>query len=275
MFGLAAWTGALAWLYGPVLVGLARQWRDDSTYSHGWVIAPLALMLAWRQRQQFRAAARQPSTVGLAIVIASLAVFVGGTLAAELFLTRVSLIGVVAGSVLYGFGRTHFRLLAFPIAFLIFMIPLPAILFDRVAVSLQLVASALGEQLLRSTGVAVLRDGNLLRLASVTLEVNDACSGIRSLMALVAVTTLAGYLFEPNQSRRVAVAAAAVPLAIGLNAVRITATGLAALRFGPWAASGAVHEATGAVVFVAAIACVCAVHLVRRGRIVGPQLEIA
>src|SRR5437762_1654475 len=212
MLALGVWIGSMAVLYGPVLIKMARQWQDDPTYSHGWIIAPIALMLAWHQRDRLRDAARRPSNAGLLLVAASLLLFAAGSLAAELFLTRISLIGVLAGTILYTLGANHLRLLAFPLLFLIFMIPLPAIVFDRAAVSLQLLASALGERLLRAGGVAVLRDGNVLRLASVSLEVNDACSGIRSLMALVSVTTLVGYLFEPSWWRRAAVAAAAVPL---------------------------------------------------------------
>jgi exosortase len=267
----------MALLYGPVLIGMARQWQDDPTYSHGWVIAPIALMLAWHQRDRLRTATIAPSRLGLFVVVASLMVFVAGTLAAELFLTRISLIGVLAGTTLYTFGRTHLQLLAFPLLFLIFMVPLPAIVFDRAAVSLQLAASALGERLMRAGGVAVLRDGNVLRLASITLEVDQACSGIRSLMALISVTTLIGYLFEPIWWRRVAVAVAAVPLAIALNALRIGLTGMAALRFGPAAARGAVHETTGAIVFVVALACVCALHWRRRSMtpLVSRRLEAA
>lgn len=264
MTALAIWIGSLAVLYGPVLIRMAQQWNDDVTYSHGWVIAPIALMLAWRQRDRLRTAPFAPSRVGLVLVLGSLLVFLAGSLAAELFLTRISLIGVLAGTVLYACGPAHLRLLAFPLLFLIFMIPLPAIVFDRAAVSLQLVASALGEKLMRAGGVAVLRDGNVLRLASITLEVDEACSGIRSLMALISVTTLVGYLFEPVWWRRVAVAVAAIPLAVALNAARIGLTGMAALRYGPSAARGAVHEATGLVVFVIALACVCAVHWRKR-----------
>src|SRR5947209_2113932 len=143
MLALVAWIGSMALLYGPVLIKMARQWQDDPTYSHGWVVAPIALMLAWRQRDRLREAAREPSQLGLLIVVASLLVFVAGSLAAEIFLTRVSLVGVLAGTILYSLGWSHFRLLAFPVCFLVFMIPLPAVLFDRASVSLQLVASGL------------------------------------------------------------------------------------------------------------------------------------
>jgi exosortase len=261
MSGLAVWVFAVALLYGRVLMALAANWQSDASYSHGWVIAPIALALLWRQRDRFRALPLEPSKAGLLVLALSLLLYVTGTLGAELFLVRTSLIGVLAGTLLYAAGWRHLRAAAFPLMFLIFMIPLPAVVFERLAVQLQLVASTLGERMLQALDVSVVRDGNVLRLATVSLEVNEACSGIRSLITLLAVTTLMAYLFETDWPRRIAIAAGALPLAIGLNGIRIAATGLAALRFGPGVASGAVHEAAGFVVFVVAVGCVCGLHV--------------
>ena len=264
MIGIGAWVLAGAALYAPVLAKLVRDWSANESYSHGFLVLPIALLLAWQQRDRLRHAAPRPSMAGLLILAFSLGLYVIGSLGAELFITRLSMIGVLAGTIVYVWGWQHFRLVSFPLAFLVFMIPLPAILFDRAAVSLQLVASRLGESLLRAVEVPVLRDGNILTLASVTLEVSDACSGIRSLVALLAVTTLVGYLSEPAAWRRALVAAAAVPLAIGLNGVRIGLTGLAATWFGPEAASGSVHEASGWAIFVVALGCVWALQQAMR-----------
>jgi exosortase len=260
MAGLAVWTVAMALLYGRALIALAANWQSDANYSHGWVIAPIALALLWRQRERFRALPPKPSNAGLAVILTSISLYVVGTLGAELFLVRVSLIGVLAGTLLYAAGWRHLQLAAFPLAFLLFMIPLPAVVFDRVAVQLQLIASGLGERMLQNLDVAVVRDGNVLQLSTIALEVNDACSGIRSLMTLLAVTTLMAYLFEADWPRRIVIAAGALPLALALNGIRIAATGLAALRFGPWVASGTVHEAAGLAVFVVAVAGLCMLH---------------
>lgn len=275
MVGLVVWGAAAAVLYARVLVNLAANWQNDATYSHGWLVAPVAVALLWRQRDRLRLLPLEPSPAGLALLALSLAVYAAGTLGAELFLTRISLIGVLAGSLLFAAGWKHLRIAAFPLAFLIFMIPLPAVIFDRIAVELQLVASTLGERMLQSADVAVLRDGNVLRLATVSLEVNEACSGIRSLMTLVSITTLMAYVLETGWTRRLVIAAGAVPLAVGLNGVRIAATGLAALRFGPRVAEGAVHEATGFIVFLAALACMCAIHLAMHRGTVSPPARAA
>jgi exosortase len=278
VIGFAAWILTAAVLYGAVLVRLVRQWAADESYSHGFVVAPIALFLVWQQRDRLRRTPPSPSNAGLAVIALSLAVYALGSLGAELFLVRVSLIGVLAGTVLYVFGSQQFRAVRFPLFFLLFMIPLPTILFDRLAVSLQLVASQLGEQLLRVANVPVLRDGNVLTLATITLEVNDACSGIRSMMALLCVATLIGRFSDATPLHRWSIALAAVPIAIALNGVRIAATGLAASRFGPAVASGAIHAAAGWMVFVAALAVLWGLqHVVssRFGAAARPQLTTA
>jgi exosortase len=260
MLGAAVWLLSIGSLYGPVLAKLTRYWRTDPMYSHGFVVAPIALFLVWRQRDRLRAATIAPSNAGLLVLALGLGLFIVGTLGAELFLTRVSLIAVLAGSIAFALGWEYLRLTAFPLAFLIFMIPLPTVIFDRIAVSLQLVASQIGEHLLTAANVPVLRDGNLLRLAGGTLDVNEACSGIRSIVALLMIAALVGYAGSSGVWRRTALIAAAVPLAIVLNGARVAATGLAVSRFGLAAAEGLTHETMGWVVFVAELASVWVVH---------------
>jgi exosortase len=266
MIGAIAWAAAIAWVYGPTLVGLVRQWDTDPTYSHGWIVAPIAFALAWSRRSRLRALPLEPSGAGLWVIAASLAMYTMGRLGAELFLTRVSLIGVIAGTILFTFGRAHLRVVAFPLGFLLFMIPLPAIVLDRATVQLQLVASALGERLLQSVDTAVLRDGNVLRLSTVTLEVNEACAGVRSLIALFSVTSLLAWTCDSRWPGRLIVAASAVPIAVVLNGVRIAVTGLAALEFGPAAAAGLAHDMVGLATFAAGVACAFALHMTMGGR---------
>ena len=257
---IAIWTIAIAVLYGQVVLKLGHDWNADDSYSHGWLVPPIAAWLIWRQRDRLWLTPARPSLVGLLIVVASLVVFAAGSLAAELFTTRVSLIGVIAGTVVFVCGWRHLRIVAFPLAFLLFMIPLPALVFDRMTQSLQLVASGLGERLLRAADYAVLRDGNVLTLSSITLQVTDACSGIRSLMSLLTVSSLIAYFFEPTQIRRLLLTLTAVPLAIVLNGLRVAFTGIAASQFGPEMARGFLHETSGWVVFVAGFAAVWTLH---------------
>src|SRR5262249_38693091 len=136
-------------------------------------------------RARLAQARRRPSIVGLVVVLGSLATLVVGILGAEFFLSRVSILGVIAGTVLFLFGWQHLRILAFPLAFLLLMIPIPAIIFNQIAFPLQLVASRFGVATIRLFQVPVLREGNVIQLANTTLEVAEACSGIRSLISLL------------------------------------------------------------------------------------------
>jgi exosortase len=244
----------MAWLYAPVFTGLVRQWSSDDNYSHGYFVIPLAAYFAWERREALLGAPRQPSAAGAALVAASLLLLVAGTLGAELFLTRVSLVGVLAGSVLFIWGRAPFRLLLFPMAFLLLMIPLPAIVFNQIAFPLQLVASQVGESAIAAAGIPVLREGNVLHLPARTLEVAEACSGIRSLVSLLMLAIVLGYFTEPRMPARVLLVAAAVPIAILANAARVAGTGLMAEWASPAAADGFFHSFSGWLIFIIAFA---------------------
>jgi exosortase len=243
----------VVWLYGGALSSLVSQWASDDDYSHGFFVIPLAAFFAWERRGALARAESRPGVEGLLLVGVSLLAFMAGILGAELFLTRSSLIGVLAGTVLFVWGREHFRILLFPLAFLLFMIPLPAIIFNQIAFPLQLVASRLGETAIAAAEIPVLREGNVLQLPNITLEVVEACSGIRSLVSLLMLGVLLGYFAEPRTPGRVLIALAAIPIAIIANATRVGGTGLASHWAGPAAAEGFFHTFSGWIVFVVAL----------------------
>ena len=191
---------------------------------------------------------------------------------AELFLTRISLVGVLAGITIFVWGRDHFRILAFPIAFLLLMIPLPAIIFNQIAFPLQLLASRAGEATLALAGIPVLREGNLLQLPSRTLEIAEACSGIRSLVSLITLAVVLGYFTERRTPGRVLIALAAVPIAILANAARVAGTGLMSELISPAAADGFFHSFSGWVIFVVAFAGLLAVQRAIAARGASPVL---
>ncbi len=244
---------ALAAAYWHVLWRLAHDWATDDNDSHGFLILPLAAYFVWERRERFARAALRPSWLGGAAVALGLAMLAVGTLGAELFTTRVSLIVVLAGTVLFVYGREHLAILAFPLAFLLLMVPLPAIVFNRVAFPLQLVASRFGELVLGMSHVPVLREGNVIVLSSTTLEVAEACSGIRSLLSLVTLGIVYGYFTDRRQWVRTAIALMTIPIAIVANGLRVAGTGLAAHRYGPEAAEGFLHTFSGWLVFVVAL----------------------
>jgi len=257
-------------LYAHVFAKLVHDWITNQNYSHGFLIVPIAVFLAWERRRALTEAEADPSFLGLVAVVLSLGVLLAGVLGAELFLTRVSVPGVIAGTVLYVLGWRHLKILAFPIAFLLLMIPLPAIVFNQVAFPLQLLASRCGELALSVMQIPVLREGNVIILPNTTLEVAEACSGIRSLVSLLTLAIVYGYFTDPRAWARVTLALASIPVAIVVNGFRVAGTGIAAHYFGPAAAQGFLHEFAGLFMFAAAFALLFGVRSVigvlRRGR---------
>jgi len=253
-------TGAIVWMYGGIVSSLARQWASDDNYSHGFFVIPLALYFCWERRDALKSARRQPTILGLILIAVSLAVLLAGLLGAELFLTRISLIGVIAGVVLFVWGWQHFRTLAFPLVFLLLMIPLPTIVFNQIAFPLQLLASRAGETVINLAGIPVLREGNVLQLPSRTLEVAEACSGIRSLVSLIMLAIVLGHFTERRTGRRILITLAAIPIAILANAARVAGTGLASELISPAAAEGFLHTFSGWLLFVVAFIGLVAVQ---------------
>jgi exosortase len=241
-------------LFHQVFTKLVADWYNDDNYSHGFLIVPIAAYLAWERRHRFWSAPVRPSLLGLVVVVGSVLVLTGGVLGSELFMTRIAILGMLVGTLLFLFGWGRLRVLVFPIAFLLLMIPIPAIIFNQIAFPLQLLASRFGESVMNAANVPVLREGNVLVLANITLEVAQACSGIRSLVSLLTLAIVLGYFADPRMWVRVLIAVASVPVAVITNGARVAGTGLAAHHFGPAAAEGFLHEFSGWLVFIAAFA---------------------
>ena len=250
---------ALTYTYWAVCRKLIHDWSTNENYSHGFLVVPLALYLAWERRAHL-AAPFGSSPFGLIVIFLGVVTLGAGVLGAELFLTRLSLLIVLAGCVLYLTGWHHLRALAFPLTFLLLMIPSPALVFNEIAFPLQLLASKLGESTLWAIGIPVLREGNMITLATVTLEVAEACSGIRSLVSLLTLSIVYSYFCEKGWFVRCVLIAATAPIAILANGLRVAAIGIAAHLQGPQAAEGTVHTASGWLVFVLAFSTLILLH---------------
>jgi len=250
--------GAL-FLYTPIVIKLVRQWWSDPDYSHGFVVAPLACWLVWSRRHEIMRIPPAPRAVGLVVSTAALLLLTLGTLGAELFLTRVSLLILTAGAVIFTLGWQQLRRLAFPLTLLLLAIPVPAIVVSRITLSLQLLASTAAEFVLRTSGVAVLREGNVLVLANATLQVAEACSGIRSLVALLTLGLLVARARHDRWTGRIVIVASAVPIAILVNAWRVAASAFGAHWFGSGAIQGPAHDVLGWLMFLIAFSLLMAV----------------
>ncbi|GIX49561.1 MAG: hypothetical protein KatS3mg131_3772 [Candidatus Tectimicrobiota bacterium] len=250
----AGLVAAFVYLYLPVLVPLAAQWWDDPDYSHGFLVPLLSAYFAWRQRPLLARLRPRPSAWGLGVLLLGVGLALLGNLGAELFLMRVSMVVVVAGLLLYLLGWPYLRQLAFPVGFLLFMIPLPAIVLNALTFPLQLLAAKLSTTALQLVGLPVYREGNVIFLPHITLEVVEACSGIRSLVSLSALAVVFAYLTQAVNWKRGLLALSAIPIAIVANAFRIWGSGVLAFFFGPRVAEDFYHTFAGWLVFVVAFA---------------------
>jgi exosortase len=250
----------MAWLYGPILWRLARQWLSDQNFSHGIFVPAFALFILWQKRKEISEIVAAPSWTGVPILIGGLVMLVLGVLGAELFFSRTSLLLLIAGLVILLWGWPVFRAVLFPWAFLILMIPIPAILFQKITFPLQILASKIAAALLPVAGVPVLREGNVITLPSMPLEVAEACSGIRSLLTLVTLAIIYGYLLDKRKWMRVLLAVSAVPIAVFANSLRIVFTGLVVQYWDPEKGKGFYHEFSGWIIFVVALLMLFSVH---------------
>lgn len=240
-------------LYGPVLVDLVRQWWNDEDYSHGFVVPLVSGYLVWQRRRFLANLLPAPSGAGLVLIVGGVGLFMLGNLGAELFTTRVSLLVVGSGLILYLLGRDHLKEVSFPLGYLLFMIPLPALVLNAITFPLQLVAARTATASLQLAGIPVFREGNLITLANATLEVAEACSGIRSLITLLALATTVAYFTQSGIWRRALLIASAVPIAILTNASRVAGTGALAHFFGEAVAQGFFHTFSGWLVFLGGV----------------------
>jgi exosortase D (VPLPA-CTERM-specific) len=237
-------------LYGPTLSYLFHDWWYNPDYSHGFFIPPIAAFFLWRKRKLLRSLPRRPASFGLLVALGSQVIFLVACLGAEPFLQRVSLLILIAGAVLYLRGWRALWEVSFVLLLLLLAIPLPAIIFNVVALPLQLVASSLAERLLDLCRIPVFRDGNLLEISSQTLNVTEACSGIRSLATLVTGGVIVGYFLPARWWLRPLFVFSSIPIALGVNALRVAGTGVLAQTWGERWATGFLHLFSGWVIFI-------------------------
>ncbi len=253
--------GVLGFLYWPVLKLLVWQWYYDPDYGHGFLVPLLSAFLIWQRRGKLRTIPVRPSPWGMVIVLGSLGMLVLGSLGAELSLARLSMLGVICGLIVYFAGGAILRALAFPMAFLLFAIPIPTVVYNEIVFPLQFVASRFATKILETLNLfPIMREGNVLVLPGMHLEVVEACSGIRSLMSLLALAAGYGYLVERSVPVRWLLILAMVPLAIISNGTRVMITALMANYIGPRAAEGFMHEFSGWVIFVVATVLFLLLH---------------
>src|SRR2546423_1328327 len=269
---------ALGFVYFTVVAKLGSDWWHDENYSHGLLIPFVIAFILWQERSRFANVSAQPAAwLGAIGVAISTLMLWAGTAGAELFVQRFSLVLMLAGVVVYFFGVRLMRFVALPLFLLLLAIPIPQIIFNKIAFPLQLFASRCAVAAMSFFSIPVLRQGNVIELMPLgatepkKLAVVEACSGIRSLMTLVTLAVIYAYFTTPGgyarlrraagetpAHRRFAIARSvilvlsAVPIAILTNAGRVSGTGVLAHYYGTRVADGFFHSFSGWVVYIAA-----------------------
>ena len=269
---------ALAFVYASVLAKLGLDWWTDENYSHGLLIPFVILYIVWRERERFQSVQKKSNWLGVVGVVLSLMMLWAGTAGAELFVQRVSLVLMLISVVVYFWGFAVLRVSLVPLFLLLLAIPIPQIIFNRIAFPLQLFASRCAVSAMTLFEIPVLRQGNIIELMprgareTKKLAVVEACSGIRSLMTLVTLAVVYAYFTspkakalsnDPNKSnerrtkvygalRSLILILAAVPIAILTNALRVSGTGVLAHYYGTQIADGFFHTFSGWVIYIVA-----------------------
>lgn len=243
----------LAAVYWPVVLPMVKQWGSDPNYSHGYLVPFIAAYMAWMYKDDLLASSPQPSLAGLLLFAFGLVMLLIGFLGTEYFTMRSSLVVVFAGSVLCLFGWEIFKILLAPLCYLLLMVPIPYIIYDAAAFPLKLLVTKVSVLSMKALGIVVWQEGNILMFPNITLEVADACSGLRSIISLLALGVAYAFVLHPKTRDRVILILSTLPIAVFTNCLRVIATGILAQYFGSAAAEGFFHEFAGLFVFGAAV----------------------
>ena len=239
--------------FSSTLRDLAQDWWTDPDYSYGLVVPFVAAWLAYVQHNKLRTICLSPETLlGTAVVIASQLLYLAGYFGAEFFLQRSSIILLLVGVILFVCGIEWLRQLAVPLILLVLCIPLPAMVMNQITMPLQLLASWGSEKVLLALEIPVYRTGNVLQLSNQVLNVAEACSGIRSLMALVALAVIMSSLVRISKIARILFVVSATGVAVCTNVLRISCVAIIGAKAHPRFTVGMWHQAESWIIFMAA-----------------------
>lgn len=241
-------------LFSAALRELWVDWTIDPNYQHGFLIPLISFYLIWQKRNKLRHMRLQPAiNAGFFIIGSALVLFLVATAGAEWFLARTSMLLCLIGLVIYFGGKTLWRETWFPLLYLGFMIPLPYVIYYRLTFPLQQLASFSAFQVMQCFGIPGLREGNILHFTGFSLEVIEACSGLRSIMVLMALGAIVAYTAHLPNSQRWLLFLAAIPIAIAANILRLMFIANLGIFWSAEAARSFLHEGSGLLVFLAGL----------------------
>ncbi len=237
------------WAFWPACMDLLDTWGNNEDYSHGFFVIPVVIYLIWSQKPQIDLKKQATNWLGFTVVLAGLILYLTGMLAQVRTFAYFSVVFTLWGSISFLFGYSFFKLFIWELFILIFMIPLPSRLYASVTLPLQLAVTKMSSVVLQMLGVPVYREGNLLQLANTTLEVVNACSGLRSILTIVVLSFVISCLMFQRSSKRILLIAISIPLAMLTNLIRVTVVALFAQQGNTNFIDGAGHMLLGLALF--------------------------
>ena len=248
---LAAATGML---FHNAIVFTLATWRNVEEYGYGFFIPVIALFLVWQKRGELRELAPRGDYGGLIVLVLALALLALGEISSVRLFSQYGFIVALLGLSVCWLGWRGSGVIAFPLAFTLYMVPLPQFLFRELSQQMQLLSSALGVALIRLADISVYLEGNVIDLGSYKLQVVQACSGLRYMFPLMALGSLAAYCFKVETWKRLTVLASIAPLTIVINSLRIALIGVSVEHGGAAMAQGLLHDAEGLFMFGVCVA---------------------
>lgn len=232
---------------------MGRIWFDDPNYSHGFLIPIISLYILWQRRNILKTIETTSAQIGYLPLVMGISLYAVGTIGDESFTRGLSFIFVISGLVLVLYGKEIFIRASFSIAYLVFMIPLPYYIYNELTVPLKLIAAKISTEILHFFSYPIFRDGNILQLPNITLEVADACSGIRSILSITALAVAMAWIFHKVFWKRICLSVLSIPIALSVNVIRVVVTGILSYHFGEKMAKGFFHDFSGLVIFSLAL----------------------
>ncbi|MFC1510677.1 exosortase/archaeosortase family protein [Candidatus Omnitrophota bacterium] len=246
---LILWVGLLL-MYVPTICWMWDRWFvRDSYYSHGVLIPFVSLFLVWQKKKQLSALEHKSSPIGFPLIIIGVFIHAVSSLARVYFTSGFSMILVVIGLILYLYGSKVLKEVIFPVFFLLFMVPAPLIIITTISFKMKIFAAEIAERILNGMGIVALREGSLIKMRSTYVLVDDVCSGLRSLISLMALGSIFAFWMKNKMFKRILLFISTIPIAIITNVFRIVFLSIVSEVWGAQYASGFLHDLSGFLVF--------------------------